>query len=321
MVKFYKLAALVAIGCIGFAQANPEVGAAEIANVFERLNKAQDPTKAKINHAKGFCATGSFTPSAQAREELNIPLFDNKKINALFRYSLGGGNPKASDKDKTRGLGLELSAKDSKWVLALLNSPINFAHTPSDFINFLEVRIPKNGKVDVNAINEYTKTNKSANRHASYMSNIGVSKSVANTPYYGIHAFLINTKEGLKPARMLFIPADGEISLSKEELKSLEDNFLYDDFKKRLKKGAIKYYLYFELANKDDVLDDTSMPWSGFHKKIFVGVLEANKDAKTSCNKDVFLPGILPSGIEPPKDPLFALRDQVYTIFFSKRTH
>nr|WP_286349408.1 catalase family peroxidase [Helicobacter sp. NHP21005] len=301
-----------------FTHAKEVYDAQKIAALFYQLNgDAKNPHK-KINHTKGFCASGVFVPNEDSR--LDIPLLEQKSIPTEVRYSLGGGNPHASDKSKSRGMALRIG-KDSDWVIVMTNAPINFAKNPEEFGKFLEMQIPKNGHVDQAKIKKVTEEVESFRNFAHYMASMGVSKSVANTRYYSTHTFYFKDKNTQRflPARFSFVPVAGVHNLTHAELKRVGNDFLEKDFKEKVAQAPIVYNMVLELANKNDPTNDTTKLWHGKHEEITIGQLKVQTYKGHGCNGEVFMPGMLPSGVEPPKDPLFNLRNEVYSITFSKR--
>ncbi len=298
-----------------------EYDAEKIADVFYELNgDSKDPHK-KINHAKGFCAIGEFVPVKNIKKILDIPLFENGNIQTQVRYSLGGGNPKASDKSKPRGMALKIEGEKDSWEIVMLNTEINFAKTPNEFGEFFAMRIPKNGKVDNEYIIKRTNEVASYKNFEKYLDNIGITGSVANTAYYSIHTFYFRDKKSKKfvPARFKFIPVSGVSYLSKDELTSIKDDFLESDFKNHVAKKPIEYKMILVYANPKDITNDTTALWSGKHKELEIGTLIVNKYDGVECNGDVFMPSILPNGVDAPKDPLFNVRSDTYSITFGRR--
>src|SRR5882762_4816592 len=60
------------------------------------------------NHTKGTCALGSFVGTAEASAYSRSPLFSERPVPVVARFSLAGGNPKAHDAEKIpRGMALE----------------------------------------------------------------------------------------------------------------------------------------------------------------------------------------------------------------------
>lgn len=294
--------------------------AEKIADIFYELNgDSKDPHK-KINHTKGFCAYGEFIPTNNITKILNLPLLKEKNIKTEVRYSLGGGSKIESDKSKSRGIALKIKGKNDEWELVMLNTEINFAKNPQEFGDFFEMRLPKDGKIDSNYISKRTNEVKSYKNFEKYMKNIGITGSVANTMYHSIHTFYFkNTKNKFIPARIKLVPINGVSYLNDNEITKLGNDFLESDFKEKIKKAPITYKMVLVLANHKDKTDDTTALWSGKHKEIEVGTLLVNKYNGDVCNGDVFMPNVLPNGVEEPKDPLFKIRNEVYSITFGRR--
>lgn len=297
-----------------------EINAQYIADLFYKMNgDEKNPTK-KINHTKGFCTSGKFIVADNINEKINIPILRQKEIQAEIRYSLGGGNPKQSDKTKTRGMSIKLTdAKGEVWDMVMLNTIINFASNKEDFVEFFESKMPTiDGKIDKVRMEKFNNS-KVGKKYLDYINTIGVTKSFANTSFFAIHAFGFDTKNGMKNVKIRFEPQNGVIYLSNSELANLGDNYLKDNFIKEVKKYPIKYNMYIDYANEGDPIDDTTAFWNNPRKSDFVGTLIVEKIINDNCNQDVFFPGILPTGIKAPIDELFDLRDQVYAITFGKR--
>lgn len=326
-MNFYRMNFYRSIFCfllISFVFAkddNNVYDAERIANIFYELNgDSNDPSK-KINHTKGFCALGDFMPSKEAKSLFNVPLLNEKVIPTQVRFSMGGGSNKISDKTKVKGLGLKLRGNTDTWEIVMLNTEINFAKDLKEFGQFFEMRIPKNGKVDVETIKKNTQNVASYRNFEKYLKdNLGISPSVSNVMYHSIHTFFFKDKmNNLVPARWKFVPLAGEKTLSDAEITKRSDNYLEDTFKNEVSNKPIQYKMFLVLANPDDIIDDTTVLWKGKHKEIEVGLLSVNKYDGTDCNFDVFLPSILPQGIEVPQDPLFETRNVVYGITFGRR--
>ena len=295
--------------------------AESIADLFYQVNgDKKDPHK-KINHTKGFCATGELIPIPNITKTYDIPLLQESNIPTEVRFSLGGGNPKASDKTKGRGLALKVAGKNDSWEIVVLNSEINFAKNLEEFAKFFAIRIPKNGKLDVENIAKVTKETPSFANYEKYLESVPLTPSVANTTYYSVHTFFFHDSKSKKmiPARFKFVPIAGERGVSQEEAKAMGDDFLESDFKNQVAKKPVEYKMILVLANPKDSVNDTTVLWSGKHKEVQIATLKVNKYTGTDCNGDVFMPAILPKGIEAPKDPLFETRNEVYSITFGRR--
>lgn len=316
--KILKLCLSLSVG--GGLYADGSFDSNQIADIFYNLNeKALTTKEKKINHLQGFCATGSFEPSKEITKVIDLPFLNQNQIPTQVRYSLGGAIK--SDKSKPRGLALHMMGQGETWTMVMLNSEINFAKNPKEFAEFFQMRIPVNGKVDTEKIKKLTQEVDSYRNFEAYMKNVGISASVSNTAYYSIHTFMFKDKKDGKliPARWKFVPVNGIKYLKEKELKQLGDKFLAQRFQKEVAKKPIEYKMYLVLANKGDVIDDTTALWEGEHKELLVGTLKVVKYDGEGCNNDVYFPSDLPSGVGEPKDPLFQIRNETYGITFGRR--
>lgn len=300
---------------IGTAKTAQEYNAQAIADLFYKLNGDKNPHK-KINHTKGFCANANFLPKKGIDKILHIPMLQQHSIPTLVRYSLSGGNPNASDKSKVRGMALKIQGNQEIWEIVMTNTEINFAKNPQEFYEYFSRMLPSTQESTRQAIN-----NKPfAKNYHSYLETLGITKSVANTPFYSVHTFWFKNKKGQEvAARFKFVPREGVAYLTEEEIKQYSDDFLRSDFLAKIKETPIIYDMYLVYANKGDKTDDTTALWEGKHKEVLVGSLEVTQDQGTACNSDVFMPSNLPQGVSEPKDELFTLRNEVYGITFGRR--
>ncbi|PAF47435.1 hypothetical protein BKH41_07590 [Helicobacter sp. 12S02232-10] len=281
---------------------------------YQRFGDKNYPHK-KVNHTKGFCIAGHFDPRKDIDEFVKIPLL-NTKSKVVARFSTGGGNPNASDRFSVHGLALKLTNGKDYWDLAMLNTVINAGKTPDVIVEFLKaVSDPDKKNLEVLA-GKYP----SVRRFLDYGKTLGVPLSLANVQFNTQHVYkILGADAKIMNAKIIFVPHAGIIELSDKEAKKAGDNFLEKRFQEDLKKGSVKYYMYLVLANPKDVLDDISIPWENTNRKIFLGTLELDKFKGNSCNLDVFLPGILPEGVQAPIDPVFEFRNQVYGITHQRR--
>ncbi|MCX2717112.1 catalase family peroxidase [Helicobacter sp. MIT 21-1697] len=293
--------------------------AQSIADVFYRLNGNAVKPKQKINHTKGFCASGEFIPTKDITSSIDVPLLFQESIPVEIRYSLGGAQQ--DDKSKPRGMALKFQGDKDTWTMVMLNSEINFAKNPQEFEQFFAMRIPQeNGKQDIEKIKRLTQKVSSYRNFEAYMKNVGIS-SLEHTGFYSIHTFWFQAphKKSTIAARWKFVPKDGIEYLSEQELSKLGKDFLLSSFKSYTKNKPIEYDMYLIYPNKQDATNDTTALWKGAHKETLVGTLKVQKYSGTKCNAEVYFPSDLPTGVQPPKDPLFDTRNATYAITFGKR--
>ncbi|MDO7253410.1 catalase [Helicobacter cappadocius] len=282
---------------------------------YHKFGDKADPHR-KVNHTKGFCVSGEFLPRKDIREFVKVPLLYTKS-EVLARYSIGGGNPKASDKSSAHGFALKLKNGKQEWDFATLNSVINSGKTPDVIVKFLEVIGDPTKKKE---LQELIKKYPSVKRAMDYGDTIGVPVSLANVQFNTQHVYRVSDSDGkLMNAKIIFVPQAGIIELSEKEAKKVGDDFLEKRLEADLKKGSVNYYMYLVLANPKDPVDDISAAWENTNKKIFLGTLELKTFKGNSCNTDLFLPGMLPNGVQAPVDSVFEFRNQTYSITHQRR--
>lgn len=283
--------------------------------------------KTRGSHAKGFCIKGEFTPAES--EFTDIPLFGNGVIPITGRFSLGGGNPEASDKSRgVRGVALRfnLPAGDVH-DLVMISAPIFFASTPEQFVEFLKVRTadPTTGEKNPAKIAEFNEANPNVMPHLNYVSQTAPSASYASSPYFSTHAFLFGAEDSdRQAARWVFKPSGGFVGLTAAEEDNFPDDFLEAELNKRLAKGPAEWDAFLQKAQNGDDVTDPSAEWaSGDDNFVKVGQLKISQTIESGSNEDctgqIFDPNNLTAGIEATDDPILKIRRPAYAVSFGRR--
>ena len=89
------------------------------------------------NHTKGIGALGSFVGNPEAAAYSRSALFSGQTIPVVARFSLAGGDPEASDTEKSpRGMGLEFRLPGGALHhMTMIHTPMFFAAVPSTFLD------------------------------------------------------------------------------------------------------------------------------------------------------------------------------------------
>ncbi len=146
--------------------AAPIVAAAEEAQPEDLVNALNGVFGAhagkRAAHTKGICLKGNFTPTAEAATLSKAPHFASA-VPVTARFSLGGGNPAASDKqkDNARGLAVHFDlGKGNTTDLVMISAPVFVAKTPEQFVTLLKTVAPgPDGKQDADKIAAFFKAN------------------------------------------------------------------------------------------------------------------------------------------------------------------
>ena len=294
-----------------------------IVDAMFTLSGNQKATRA--SGAKGVCAKGAFTPSAEAPSLSKAPHF-TKTAPMTIRFSMGGGNPNISDKTKTtRGFAMEFEDASDPMVFYFISAPIFFAKTPRQLLDFVTVRLPgSDGKPDAEKIKAFSAANPETTRQAAWLNARPVPASFAGVDYWGVQAYTLTNGTGKATiAKLKAVARAGQLGLSEDETKAKPDSFLVDELKERLGKGPVTFDFVAILGEPGDPTDDSTAMWPEENRKtvklgeIRITELQSNAvcDAKSTDPQTN-----LPDGVAGPKnDPIFEIRATGYAVSRTRR--
>lgn len=308
------------------AHADGEVSAEDTVNALNGVFGRH--AKQRGSHAKGFCVAGTFAATPEGQGFSSSSLFGSAPVKVTARFSTGGGNPKAADtKRAVRGLGARFHLPDDEELdLVMITAPTFFASNPAQFVEFLKVRTgdPATGQKNKAAIAAWNAENPNALAHLKHVSQTPPPASYATALYFSTHAFRFsNADKPATAARWIFEPAAGVKGLSADQEKSFPANFLQQELSDRLKTGSAKWNVFVKVAGIGDSLVDPSSAWGDDNRKVLVGHMQIDRmiarGASDDCVGFVFDPNNLPTGIEPTRDPILAIRSPAYAVSLSRR--
>lgn len=278
----------------------------------------------RASHAKGFCATGEFTPSPDAAQLVDGPLFRAGALAATLRFSVGGGNPGVSDKSRSvRGMAMRVALGADIWDLLLVSEPVFFAATPESFVSFLAARVadPVTKKPDPAKVAAHNANFPDGTRQPALLASHGAPASYVATPYFSNNAFSFTAADGtVKTARIVAQPLAGTRYLSDDEEQSFPDTFLEEELALRLLTGPAAFDILAQLPADGDSLTDPSLPWVG------AGTVKLGRVSVTAlaepgaCDGLVFIPVNLPAGVGLSDDPILLSRAASYAVSLKRRT-
>lgn len=273
-------------------------------------------------YAKGVCATGDFLPTETALDFVKNPLFALGHTPVTLRFSVAGGSPTASDKERSvRGLAIRFEITGHRYDLLLVSEPVFFAATVESFVAFLRARVPDpiTGEPDVSRVIAYESVYPDGAHQPALLASHPAPASYVSTPYFSNNAFLFTGRDGVtRPARLILEPEVGTHYLAAEQENSLSDNFLEAELKSRLEGGSANFMLYAQLPGPDDSLVDPSSTWLS-NKREPLGRLRVLALAAGDCDLLRFLPTNLPSGVGLTDDPILQARHSAYLISQNRR--
>lgn len=279
------------------------------------------------NHTKGMCALGSFVGSPEGAVYSRSSLFSGSTIPVVARFSLAGGNPDASDTEKSpRGMALEFRlGGGSLQHMTMLNTPMFFAAMPRTFYDKMVALKPDpaTGKPNPEALKAFAASHPDNKGQAEFLADHDPPPSYANAAYYGIHTFKFISKDSKTTlVRWRFDPEDGEKQLSDGELASMPANFLEQALIDRTKQGPVRWDMWVTIGEPGDPEDNPTLPWPKDRKELKVGSLtisSAMAQTGAECEKINYDPLVMADGIAPTNDPVLLFRSPSYAVSHVKR--
>jgi catalase len=279
------------------------------------------------NHTKGTCALGSFVGQATAAPYSRSALFSGGAIPVVARFSLAGGDPNASDTDRSpRGMALELRLPDGTLQhMTMINTPMFFAAMPRTFLDkMMAIKPdPATGKPDPRALNAFVASHPDNRGQAAFLTEHNPPASYASAAFFGIHTFkFINRSGTITPVRWRFVPQDGDKPLSDEQMKSMPSSFLERVLIERSARGPIRWDMLLTIGEPGDPQDDPTRVWPAGRKELKVGTLtisSATPQKGAACERINYDPLILSDGVAPTNDPVLLFRSPSYAESFARR--
>ena len=282
---------------------------------------------ARRSGAKGVCASGYFVGNEAGRALSSSSAFSGSRVPVIARFSVGGGSPKASDKGRSvRGLALQFDLTGGEsWQMANVSAPVFFVARPEQFAPFMQARTadPATGKPDPEKLKAFNEANPETTLQGAFLSKAPIQASYASVNYWGVNAFeFTNAKNESQFVRWHFLPAAGTVGLTDEEIKTMPDDFLVAELRKRVAASPAAFNFTVQLADKRDQFTDPTKVWPDSRKEVSVGRLVIDGVALGvggSCELVTFNPLVLPKGIKPSQEPVLLATATPYVISLGRR--
>jgi catalase len=277
--------------------------------------------KMRAAHTKGICVKGNFTPAPEAASLSKAPQFA-APVPLIGRFSLGGGNPMASDsqKDNVRGIAMHFVLPDgSNSDLLLISAPIFVAKNPEDFVSLLTAVASK----DKEKIDAYFSAHPESTRQGAWLKARETPASYASADYFGVHTFyLTNAKGERQGVKWKAEPVGGFVGLSDKDAEAKGADFYAKELDEQFAKGPIAFNLFAVLGQPGDQDDDPTAEWPADRKSVKVGTFSfSGLEPAATCDAGIFDPNVLASGIEPSaNDKILPMRSQDYAVSFGRRS-
>ena len=281
-------------------------------------------TTQRATHAKGVVLVGRFTPTSAAQTMSKAPHF-KRPVPVTVRFSDNTGIPKLPDAAPLatpHGLAIKFHLPDGTETDLVTHSFNGFpTATPDDQRRFfIAVGMSGAGVPSPTPLETFMKDHPTAKAFLTGQDPPPVS--YATTTYFGVNSFKFTNAAGKSTfARYQLIPLAGRHFLTKDESAKAPPDYLSNEVRARVGRGAIKFKVVLQLAEPGDKIDDPSVAWADTNKLIEVGTLAINANVPDTEATDrglLFLPGVLPLGIEPA-DAMIQFRSKTYPVSYERR--
>jgi catalase len=281
------------------------------------------------NHTKGTCAVGSFVGNRAAAAYSRSPLFSGAVLPVVARFSVAGGNPDASDAERSpRGMALEFRLPGGGLQhMTMLDTPMFFAAVPRTFVDRILALKPEatTGKPDLEKLRAFMASHPDARGQAAFLAGHNPPASYASDAYYGIHTFrFINARGQVTPVRWRFVPQQGEKRLSDAEMKAgAPVDFLERALIAATRQAPARWDLRVTIGEPGDAQDDPTIPWPPGRRELEAGTLtiaSAMDERGAECEKINYDPLVMGDGIAPTDDPVLLFRSPSYAWSFARRS-
>jgi catalase len=292
------------------------------------LNAAKE--KNRPSGAKGQCFAGTFEGAPEARGLSKAATFQGTK-QVVARFSVGGGNPKVADgaRGPNRGFSFRIDPGGvGQTEFVMINAPINFAKTPKQMLEFIQVRRPgADGKPDADRIKAWTDANPETTAQGRYLAAQPITASWVGLTYHGIHAYTLTNAAGANTIiKFRMVPTGGATPLTDDEAKARPADYLVKDMTDRFAAGQpTSFDMIAVMGRAGDHVNDVTKQWEGEDARptVKLGTLRITALEKNeTCDTQIFAPTILADGIAGPKDdPMFEIRTTAYAISITGRNN
>jgi catalase len=296
--------------------------------IVEIMRKNAGPVKARPSGAKGQCFTGRFVSTAEGRALTKSTGFRGD-VEALIRFSVGGGNPKVPDATKTvnRGLSIRLDPNGpGQTEFVVVNAPVNFVKSPAQMLAFLQARLPgADGKPDAEKIKAFTDANPETTNQGRFLAAQPVVGSWLGVRYWGIHPYTFTNAAGAKQiVKFRFEPEGGMVTLTDDEAKAKPADYLVDEIKARIAGNQpLGLNVMAIPGTAEDAKLDATVQWPNEDSRpaVKVGTLRVVALVDNArCDDSIFDPTLTADGLAgPTDDPLFMERSPAYAISIGLR--
>jgi catalase len=297
----------------------------QIADVMVQNNGGIHPGF-RFAHAKGVVLTGTFTPAPGAASLSRAAHLRGPAVPVTVRLSDGTGIPQIPDTNRNaspRGMAVRFTLPGGAFTDIVANSHNGFfVGTGADFLALVKaIAATTPTSPHPSPIEQFLGSHPRALKVVT--DSKALPKSFATLAFFGNNALIFVDSAGTRRAgRYQILPVAGLAHLDSAAAAKASPNYLFDDLRRRVARGPIKYRLMVQLANPGDQTNDGSIVWPSDRKRVELGTISVTTVApdNDALQRSLqFNPIFLTDGIQLSDDPLIALRSAVYALSVQHR--
>ena len=290
--------------------------AKDVIQAFDNLNGPHQGFRPA--HAKGILLSGTFQPSAGASSLSIAPHLQRHSTPVSARFSDFTGIPSIPDNSPDaapRGLAIRFHLAEHTHTDIIAHSTDGFpVRTVEEFLGFLQ-------SLKAGTIQEFL------GAHPAALAFVQIPKpfpaSFAREAFFGVSAHrFTNESQVSRYGRYRIRPADGTEYLTVEAAAAKSPDYLFEDIKDRLEKGAVKLQVAVQVAEAGDVVDDSTVHWPPYRAEVDFCKIELTAvvpDNDAAQRHIIFDPIARVAGIDPSADPLLEPRATIYLMTGRRR--
>jgi catalase len=271
-------------------------------------------------HAKGILLSGTFTPSAAAKELTKAPHVSRPSIKVEVRFSDFAGVPTVPDYDvenaSPRGCAIRFYLAEHSHTDIIGHSVNAFpTRTVDEFLEFLRaIGASGPGAAKPTPVEAFLGSHPAA--LAFVMAPKPIPTSFAKESFFAMTAYKFTNSEGVeKFGRYRVVPEAGNEYLEAGEAAKRSPDFLFEDIKAKLANGTVRMRILVQVAAEGDVADDATVSWPADRPLLELGTVELTAEVPNNAEEQqhiIFDPIPRVDGIEPSGDPLLDPRASIY---------
>ena len=270
-------------------------------------------------HTRGVFLEGEFVPADPPAALSRAAFLRGVPTPVVARFSNFVGMPDGPDNaQEKRGFAVRFLLPGDASTDVVAHTYDGFpTRTPEDFVQFLAAVAEGSAGVErFRAAHPETRPFLEAPDFAPV--------SYATETYFAVHAFRYVAGDGKATfGRPRFEGVAGVHHHSAQEAAALAPDYLRAELRQRLASGPVLFRYRVQIAGPGDPLDDPTRRWPDDRPLVDLGTLRLTKlaaDQDDLARRIGFLPTRLVDGIEPPSDPLFAVRGDAYRASYAERS-